>query len=121
MRFARKPNELFCDPDVDHRIRRAVDLQLTDPYESARAFEAIDADVVDLAPLIPFETGIRVAYHSEGVGNVQANAQLGGDPFADVDPVMWQTGRELSRRANDGNRTRRAHLGKVVRGRPRDL
>ena len=41
-------------------MQRAIDLQLTDSHASARAFEALDHDLVDLAPMIPFQTAIDV-------------------------------------------------------------
>jgi hypothetical protein len=59
-------------------MQRALDLKLTDPYGSARAFEAIDHDVVDLSPIVPYLTGNNLYLVSERVGNVQANPQLGG-------------------------------------------
>ncbi|HET6714485.1 MAG TPA: ABC transporter substrate-binding protein [Actinomycetota bacterium] len=68
----------FCRPDLDRRMQRALDLKLTDPFGSARAFESIDHDVVDLSPLIPYATANNLYLVSEGVGNVQANPQLGG-------------------------------------------
>lgn len=68
----------FCRPDLDRRMQRALDLKLTDPYGSARAWEAIDHDVVDLSPLVPYVTGNNLYLVSERVGNVQANPQLGG-------------------------------------------
>ncbi|HJR98095.1 MAG TPA: ABC transporter substrate-binding protein [Actinomycetota bacterium] len=74
----------FCDPDIDRRMQQALDRKLTDPYASARAFGAIDRDLVDLAPLIPVASGITVQLVSERVGNVQANPQLGV-----LLPQMW--------------------------------
>jgi YVTN family beta-propeller protein len=68
----------FCRPELDRRMQRALDLKLTDPYASARAFEAIDHDVVDLSPMVPYVTGSNLYLVSERVGNVQANPQLGG-------------------------------------------
>lgn len=68
----------FCRPDLDRRMQRALDLKLTDPYGSARAFEAIDHDVVDLSPIVPYLTGNNLYLVSERVGNAQANPQLGG-------------------------------------------
>jgi len=68
----------FCSPDLDRRMQRALDLKLTDPYGAARAWEAIDHDVVDLSPMVPYVTGNNLYLVSERVGNVQANPQLGG-------------------------------------------
>jgi peptide/nickel transport system substrate-binding protein len=67
----------FCDPEIDRRMQRALDLLATDPYASAQAFEALDHDLVDLAPLIPYSTGINVSFVSERVSNVEYNPQLG--------------------------------------------
>ncbi|HET9311050.1 MAG TPA: hypothetical protein VFP41_07495 [Actinomycetota bacterium] len=65
-------------------MQRALDRRLTDPYGSASAFEAIDRDLVDLAPMIPFANGMTIQLVSERVGNVQANPQLGV-----LLPQMW--------------------------------
>jgi ABC-type transport system substrate-binding protein/class 3 adenylate cyclase len=67
----------FCNPGIDRRVQRALDLQPTDPYASARAFEAIEHDLVDLAPLIPYETGIQISIVSKRASNVEFNPQLG--------------------------------------------
>jgi peptide/nickel transport system substrate-binding protein len=67
----------FCDPAIDRRMQRALDLQLTDPHASARAFEELDHDLVDLAPLVPFGTGIQIWLVSERASNVEVSPQLG--------------------------------------------
>lgn len=67
----------FCDPAIDRRVQRALDLQLTDPHASARAFAQLDRDLVDLAPLIPYGTGIQVWLVSERASNVEVSPQLG--------------------------------------------
>jgi peptide/nickel transport system substrate-binding protein len=67
----------FCDPAIDRRMQRALDLQLTDPYASARAFHELDQDLVDLAPMIPFATGIQAWLVSERASNVEVSPQLG--------------------------------------------
>lgn len=66
----------FCDPAIDRRMQRALDLQLTDPYASARAFEALDHDLVDLAALIPYETAVDLWLVSDRVSNVEFSSQL---------------------------------------------
>ena len=68
----------FCDPGIDRRMQEAFDFQLTDPYASARAFEQLDHDLVDLAPLIPFESGIGLSFMSKRVSNVEFNPALSG-------------------------------------------
>ena len=67
----------YCDPEIDRRIQRALDIQVTDRYRAAQAFAAIDRDLVDQAPLIPYATFNLVSFVSERVGNVQGNPQLG--------------------------------------------
>jgi ABC-type oligopeptide transport system substrate-binding subunit len=67
----------FCDPAIDRRMQRALDLQLTDPHASARAFAKLDRELVDRAPLIPFSTGIQIWLVSERVSNVEVSPQLG--------------------------------------------
>ncbi len=66
----------FCDPEIDRRIQRALDLQLTDPHAAAREFEALDHDLVDVAALIPFATGVDLWFVSERVSNVEFSPQL---------------------------------------------
>jgi peptide/nickel transport system substrate-binding protein len=68
----------FCDPEMDGRMQRAVDLQLTDAHAAARAFEAIEHDLIDLAPLIPFQTGYDRWIVSKRASNVEFNMQLLG-------------------------------------------
>lgn len=59
----------FCGRELDRRLQRAV--QLTDPHASARAFEALDHDFVDLATLIPFGTGTDVWLVSPRVRSIE--------------------------------------------------
>ena len=66
----------FCNPAIDRRMQRALDLQLTDPHASARAWEELDHDLVNLAPMVPFSTGIRVWPVSERPTNVEVSPQL---------------------------------------------
>jgi peptide/nickel transport system substrate-binding protein len=66
----------FCDPAIDRRMQRALDLQVTDPHASARAWEELDHDLVDIAPMVPFSTGIRVWLVSERASNVEVSPQL---------------------------------------------
>ena len=63
----------FCEREIDRRMQRAIDLQLTDSHASARAFEALDHDLVDLAPMIPFQTAIDVWLVSKRASNVEFN------------------------------------------------
>jgi len=66
----------FCDPEIDRRMRRALDLEQTDPYASARAFEALDHDLVDLAPMIPFASAVDLWFVSKRVSNVEFSPQF---------------------------------------------
>ena len=66
----------FCDPEIDRRMRRALDLEQTDPYASARAFEALDHDLVDLAPMIPFASAVDLWLVSKRVSNVEFSPQF---------------------------------------------
>ena len=66
----------FCDPEIDRRMQRALDLELTDPYAAARAFEALDHDLVDLAALIPYGTAIDLWLVSKRASNVEFSPQL---------------------------------------------
>ena len=69
--------DLVADPEIDRRVKRALGLQTTDQYRAAQAFAAIDRDLVDLAPLIPYATGEYLSFVSERVGNAEGNPQLG--------------------------------------------
>ena len=52
----------FCDPEVDQRVKRALDLQETDRYRAAQLSRLWTAVSVDMAPLIPYATGRFVAF-----------------------------------------------------------
>ena len=66
----------FCDPKIDRRMQRALDLELTDPYAAARAFEALDHDLVDLAALIPYATAVDLWLVSKRASNVEFSPQF---------------------------------------------
>jgi peptide/nickel transport system substrate-binding protein len=66
----------FCDPVIDRRMQRALDLQLTDLHASARAFEELERDLVDLAPMIPYQTGNDVWLVSKRLSNVEFSPVL---------------------------------------------
>ncbi len=67
----------FCNHAIDRRMQRALDLQLIDPHASARAFEALDRDLVDLAPMIPYQTGSDTWLFSKRTGNVEVSPEFG--------------------------------------------
>jgi ABC-type transport system substrate-binding protein/class 3 adenylate cyclase len=66
----------FCDPKIDGRMRRALDVEQIDPYASARAFEAIDHDLVDQGPMIPYASAVDLWFVSKRVSNVEFNPQI---------------------------------------------
>jgi peptide/nickel transport system substrate-binding protein len=74
----------FCEPEIDRRMQRAVNLQLTDTHASARAFESLEHDLIDLAPLIPFQTGYDAWLVSKRASNVEFNMQLLGPIISKV-------------------------------------
>ena len=75
----------FCDPRIDRRMQQALRLELSDPHESARAFEDVEHDLVDVAPIIPYQTGSDTWLVSERTGNVQVNPPL----TAPIVSQMW--------------------------------
>jgi peptide/nickel transport system substrate-binding protein len=74
----------FCDHEIDRRMQRALDLQLTDPHASARAYEVLDHDLVDLAPMIPFGTGIDDWLVSKRASNFQVSPEFFGPLISQV-------------------------------------
>ena len=81
----------FCDPEVDQRVKRALDLQETDRYRAAQAFAAVDRDLVDMAPLIPYATGRFVAFASTGRQR-RGQPAARRTPVADVGPLTDRVG-----------------------------
>ena len=74
----------FCEPEIDRRMQRAVDLQLTDAHAAARAFESLEHDLIDLAPLIPYQTGYDTWLVSKRASNVEFHMQLIGPIVSQV-------------------------------------
>lgn len=74
----RAPNYAgFCDPRVDRKTQRALELQATDPHAANRLWAEVDRDLVNQAPWL-FLVNPRVAdLVSERVGNYQYNPQWG--------------------------------------------
>lgn len=66
-----------CDPAVDERMRRALELRASDPYASAEAFRALDRELTELAAVVPFTNGTALVFVSSRVGNVQVNPKAG--------------------------------------------
>jgi peptide/nickel transport system substrate-binding protein len=67
----------FCDPAIDRRMGHALDLRATDPYASVEAFRALDRELTELAPIVPFSNGTGIVFVSSRVGNVQVNPKAG--------------------------------------------
>ncbi len=57
-------------------MQRALDLEPSDSYASARAFEALDHELVDLAPLIPYAAAVDLWLVSKRVSNVEFSPEL---------------------------------------------
>ena len=74
----------FCDHEIDRRMQRALDLQLIDPHASARAYESLEHDLLDLAPLVPFQTGYVTWLVSKRASNVEFHMQLIGPIVSQV-------------------------------------
>ena len=77
----------LCAPEIDRRMQRALDLQLTDLHASARAFEALDQDLVDLAALIPYGNAVDLWLVSKRVSNVEFHLQSRTDRLPGVGPL----------------------------------
>lgn len=67
----------FCDPAIDRKIAHAESLQTTDPATAARAWTAVDRDLTNAAPWVPFANGVVVSVTAKRVGDYQFNPQLG--------------------------------------------
>lgn len=67
----------FCDRAIDSKIKRALNLQTTNPEEAGRSWSRVDRDIVDLAPWVPLITPKLVDFLSKRVGNYQYSPQWG--------------------------------------------
>jgi peptide/nickel transport system substrate-binding protein len=67
----------YCDRHIDAQIRRALELQTTDPYLANRLWARIDREIVDKATVVPLFTLKEVDIVSGRVGNYQYNPQWG--------------------------------------------
>ena len=67
----------FCDPAIDAEMRRAEQLQSTDPAAAARLWAKVDRDLTDAAPWVSFASGQDLELLSGRVGNFQYNPALG--------------------------------------------
>jgi peptide/nickel transport system substrate-binding protein len=67
----------FCDREIDRRIDEALSMQQSDAYAAARAWAALDRDLVDRAPIVVFATPVLPRVVSTRVGNYQSHPVLG--------------------------------------------
>jgi hypothetical protein len=68
----------FCDHEIDRRMQQALDVQVVDPHAAARQYESLEHDLLDLAPLVPFQTGYVTWLVSKRASNVEFHMQLLG-------------------------------------------
>ncbi len=64
-------NGYFCDPRLDHRMRRATGLQLTDPARAASLWTAVNRKLVDQAVWVPTVNVHAPEFVSKRVRNYQ--------------------------------------------------
>lgn len=67
----------YCNPLLDRKIARAARVGTIDPARANQLWAAIDRQVVDDAPWLPFTTPSGTILVSRRVGNVQNNPVLG--------------------------------------------
>ena len=65
----------FCNPRVDGEMRRAENLQPTDPRAANAQWAHIDRELVDAAPWIPTSSARSLDFVSKRVGNFQFHPQ----------------------------------------------
>jgi peptide/nickel transport system substrate-binding protein len=61
----------FCNPAIDARIRRALDLQERDPLAASESWAALDRRLTDQAPWVFLYTPYRADLVSKRAGNYQ--------------------------------------------------
>jgi YVTN family beta-propeller protein len=66
----------FCDPGIDRKAARALDLFATDPEGAARMWAQLDRELVDQAPWVPLFTPRWPILTSKRVGNWQYHPYL---------------------------------------------
>jgi YVTN family beta-propeller protein len=67
----------FCDPVLDARMRRAHNLEATEPAAANDIWPVLDRELVRRAPIIPILTGETAQVTSERVGNYQYHLRYG--------------------------------------------
>ena len=77
-------NSNFCDHEIDRRMQQALDVQVIDPHAAARRYELLEHHLLDLAPLVPFQTGYVTWLVSKRASNVEFHMQLLGPIISQV-------------------------------------
>ena len=67
----------FCDRGIDRRIRRALDLEATDPAIATSLWWRLDHELVDRAPMVPLLNPKQIDFVSRRVGDYQYSPQWG--------------------------------------------
>jgi peptide/nickel transport system substrate-binding protein len=67
----------FCDPGIDRQIKRALNLEVTDPAIAASRWAQLDREIVDQAPMVPLMNLKQADFLSARIGNYDYNPQLG--------------------------------------------
>jgi peptide/nickel transport system substrate-binding protein len=67
----------FCDRHIDTEMRRALEVQVTDPGAAADLWARVDHDIVDRAPWLFMVNPKYVSFVSPRVGNYQFSPQWG--------------------------------------------
>jgi peptide/nickel transport system substrate-binding protein len=67
----------FCDPALDQRISRAVELEETDRVGANRLWTQLDREITDKALWVPLFNGYQADLVSKRVGNYQYSPQSG--------------------------------------------
>jgi peptide/nickel transport system substrate-binding protein len=65
----------FCDPALERQVRRATNLESTEPAAAVELWARIDRRLTDLAPYVSLFNGTNVHFVSSRVGNYQYNPQ----------------------------------------------
>jgi peptide/nickel transport system substrate-binding protein len=67
----------FCDRGIDRQIKRALDLEATDPAIAISLWSRLDHEIVDRAAMVPLLNRKQVDFVSRRVGDYQYSAQWG--------------------------------------------
>ena len=67
----------FCNRRIDAEIAHARSLEVADPGAASRLWRQVDHDIVQQAPWVFLQNGLRATLVSRRVGNYQYNPQWG--------------------------------------------